>query len=212
MKLEDSNATTRRVAYSLAAGAAAGMAGSADAAINYSGVQDVGVVLGANAYQLNLDGDAFDDLKLMNYAFGGGSYQGLYVNFFPGKVVGTNNPFPSIDYASALSSGDLITASATAGGPFQGSMAYGANNPNAEFNNAIGAFIGLEFPIGGVNHFGWVRVTIDNAAGSFVINDWAYNTVAGEPIRAGQIPEPTALGLLAAGAAGVAAMRRRRSA
>lgn len=199
---------TRRAAYSLAAGAAAGMAGTADAQIVYSGVQDLAIAQ-FSSQNLNLDGDAYNDILLKNYVFLGGNYQGAYVNFAPGKVVGF---FSGFGYASALSEGDLIDASTTAGGPFQSSMAYGGNNPNAEFNNVSGAFLGLEFPINATSHFGWVRVTIDNAAGTFVINDWAYNSVPGEGLRAGQVPEPTALGLLAAGAAGVAAMRRRKAA
>lgn len=198
-----------RLAYSLAAGAAAGVAAShADAQVVYSGVQDIGIAQ-FSSQNLNLDGDAYNDILLENYIFGGGNYQGLYVNFFPGKVVGFN---AGLNYASALNEGDLIDSSTTAGGPFAASMAYGANNPNAEFNNVDGAFIGLEFPINGTSHFGWVRVSIDNAAGKFVVNDWAYNSVPGEGLLAGQVPEPTTLGLLAAGAVGVAALRRRKKA
>ncbi len=208
MKQDDSNATARRAAYSIAAGAVVGVTGSAEAAISYSGVQDLAIAQ-FSSQQLNLDGDAYNDILLKNYVFGGGNYQGAYVNFAPGKVVGFS---AGLSYASALSAGDLIDASTTSGGPFQASMAYGGNNPNAEFNTASGAFIGLEFPIGGVSHFGWVRVTVDNAAGSFVINDWAYNSTPGAGLLAGQVPEPTSLGLLAAGAAGVAAMRRRQAA
>ncbi len=198
-----------RVAYSLAAGAAASVAAtSADAAIQYSGLQDLAIAQ-FSSQQLNLDGDAYNDILLKNYVFGGGNYQGLYVNFAPGKAVGF---FSGFGYASALEAGNLIDASTTSGGPFQASMAYGVNNPNAEFNNVDGAFIGVEFPINAMSHFGWIRVSIDNAAGTFVVNDWAYNDVPGEGLVAGQIPEPGTLGLLAAGAAGLAAMRRRRTA
>jgi hypothetical protein len=210
MKLEDSNTTTRRVAYSLAAGAAAGMAGTADAAISYSGSQNINIGQ-FGSLNLFIDGDAFTDIKLKNYVFGG-NYQGATVLGAPGQLVLSNASFPY--YVTSLTSGDLIDSSAV-GPTFYGSLGY-ANNPSSEFDNASGAFIGLSFPIGGnapqFLHFGWVRVTIDNAAGTFVVNDWAYNTVAGEPIRAGQIPEPTSLGMLAAGAAGVAALRRRRAA
>lgn len=196
-----------RVAYSLAAGAAASLAAtSADAAIQYSGVQDLSIDQ-FNALNLNLDGDAYNDILLKNYVFGGGNYQGVYANFFPGKVVGF---FSGLAYASALQKGDLIDASTTTGGPFQASLAYGANNPNAEFNDVEGALIGLEFPIAATSHFGWIRVTIDNAAGTFVVNDWAYEDEPGVGINACEIPEPGKLGLLAAGAAGVAAMRRRK--
>jgi hypothetical protein len=89
-------------------------------------------------------------------------------------------------------------------------MAYGAN-PNSEFQNVTDAFVGFSFPIGGINHFGWVRVDVNNVAGTFLVKDWAYQDVAGRPIGAGQIPEPGTLGLLAAGATGLLALRRRVS-
>lgn len=201
----DSSATlAKRAAYSVAAGAAAMTAASAEAEVRYSGVQDISIAQ-FSAQDLNLDGDAYTDILLKNYVFGA-NYQGATVNFYPGKVVGFNT---GINYATALSFGDTIDAGATAGGPFAVSLAY-PNNPNSEFDNATGAYIGLEFPINATSHFGWVRVTIDNAAGTFVINDWAYNDTPGEGLFAGQVPEPGTLGLLAAGAAGLAAVRRRR--
>ncbi|MEQ9460526.1 MAG: hypothetical protein RIG82_06220 [Phycisphaeraceae bacterium] len=198
----------RLMTYSLAAGASAlGLAGqSADAQIVYSGVQDIAISQ-SSSQDLNLDGDAYNDILLKNYVFGG-NYQGATVNFFPGKVVGF---FSGLAYASALSAGDPIDAAATAGGPFAVSLAY-ANNPNSEFDNATSAYIGLEFPINATSHFGWIRVTIDNAAGTFVINDWAYESTPGAGIAAGAIPEPGALGLLAAGALGLAGYRGRRTA
>ncbi|QDU72512.1 PEP-CTERM sorting domain-containing protein [Mucisphaera calidilacus] len=196
----------RLLAYSLAAGAAALGVSDASAGIVYSGPQDI-EVFQFGGQQLNLDGDAYDDILLKNYVFGGGNYQGLYVNFYPGKVNGFISGFA---YASALSAGDPINAGTVS--VFQASMAYGTNNPNAEFNNADGAFIGIGFPIAGVNHFGWIRVTIDNAAGRFIINDWAYEDQPGVGIAAGAgIPEPSALGLLAAGALGLAGYRGRRA-
>lgn len=200
------NSTARKAAYSLAAGAAASMAATdASAEVIYSGVQDLPVAQ-FGSQDLNLDGDAYNDILLKNYVFGS-NYQGATVNFAPGKVVGFNT---GLSYASALAEGDLIDATATAGGPFAVSLAY-APNANSEFDNASGAFIGLEFPINAVSHFGWIRVSIDNAAGTFVINDWAYNATPSEGLLAGQVPEPGTLGLLAAGAAGIAAMRKRRN-
>ncbi|QDU89415.1 PEP-CTERM motif protein [Pirellulimonas nuda] len=204
--------SSRRVAYTLAAGAAAGgLAADSDGAVVYSGPQDLPVAQ-FGALDLNLDGDAYTDVLLKNYVLGAGNYQGATVNGYPGKLVGFNN---GLAYVSALSAGSLIDGS-TLGTGFFGSLAYGAANPNAEFNSVSGAYIGLSFPIGGnapqFAHYGWVRVSIDNAAGTFVINDWAYDDVPGQGILAGQVPEPGSLGLLAAGALGVAALKRRRSA
>lgn len=203
----------KRFAYSLAAGAAVTGATGADAgspSIVYSGPQDISISQ-FGAQDLNLDGDGFTDILLKNYVFGG-NYQGATVNGYPGQLVVSNAAFPY--YVTALSAGDPIDAAAV-GTSFYGSLAYG-NNPGSEFDSAQGAFIGLSFPIGAnapeFLHYGWVRVTIDNTAGTFVINDWAYNSAQGVGLAAGELPEPSTLGLLAAGAAGVASLRRRRSA
>lgn len=197
--------TPRKAAYALAAGAAAGLVVDADAQVVYSGVQDIDIPLGF-AENLDVDGDGFNDVLLKNYTLLGGTYVGATVNYFPGQLVGFNS---GLSYVSALSDGDLID-STTVGPTFFGSMAYGAVNPNAEFNSVDGAFVGLSFPIAGATHFGWVRVSVDQAASTFVINDWAYESTPGEGLFAGEIPEPGTLGMLAAGAAGVGMMRSRR--
>ena len=193
---------TRLVKYSFVAGAATSVGGVANAAVVYSGVQNIDIAQFASQ-QLDLDGDAFNDVVLKNYVFGG-NYQGANANYFPGKFVGTEAGFP--DYATALSEGFLVDSTATAGGPFQVSLGY-ANNANSEFDSVTGAFLGLEFPINGASHFGWVRVDIDNVAGTFRIVDWAYEDEPGVGILT---PEPGSLALLAAGAAGVAGLRRRK--
>jgi hypothetical protein len=201
--------STLRAAYSLAAGAAAAStAASTDAAVVYSGSQNISIAQFASQ-NLNLDGDAYGDVKLKNYILGGGNYQGATVNFFPGKLVGFTSG--SLAYASALGAGVLVD-SMSAGPTFYGSMAYGGVNPNAQFNNVSGAFLGLGFPIGAGTHYGWVRVDVNNAAGTFVIKDWAYESQAGVGILTGAVPEPTTLGMLAAGAAGLATLRKRRAA
>jgi MYXO-CTERM domain-containing protein len=84
------------------------------------------------------------------------------------------------------------------------------------------AFAGLRFQSAGQPHLGWVRVRLqdtnsDGWADTVTAVDWAYNSVAGAPILAGDAgatPEPStkAMALLALGAAGVLALRRRRNA
>lgn len=198
----------RRAAYSLAAGAAACTASAAaDAAVIWSGPQNIAINLG-NSQTINLDGDAFNDIVLKNYVFSGGNYQGATVSFAPGKLVGFQ---PGLAYVSALAAGAPINAG-TVGPTFFGSMAYGAANPNAQFNNVTDAFIGLSFPAGGNSYYGWLRVDVNNAAGTFVVKDWAYESNADGGIAAGDgiVPEPGSLGLLAAGGLGLAALRRRQ--
>lgn len=180
----------RRAAYSLAAGAAVTAASEADAQIVWSTAQDIAIGQGFSQ-AINLDGDSniydqpANDILLKNYVLNGGNYQGTFVYYFGGKTVGFQSN--GLLYSSALSAGDVIDATTTADGVTISSLAYGANNPSAEFNDAPNAFIGLAFPINNTVHYGWLRVSIDNAGGTLIARDWAYNSVPGAPINAGQI-------------------------
>ncbi len=103
-------------------------------------------------------------------------------------------------------------------------LGYAASGPGAsglmQFANA---YIGVEFRIGENIHYGWIHyigfsvgfehgmppelpMSVDWPGGW--INTWAYNSIPGAPIHAGQIPEPSAP--LLAGIAAVAAMTLRQ--
>jgi hypothetical protein len=197
--------TRARIAYSLAAGAVASAAAEGDAVLVHSGPQNLAIGSGFSL-NLKIDGDSFGDVTLKNYVFSGTAYHGAAVNFFPGKVVGFSvGPIP---YVSALSPGFTVSAS-TVGPSFYGAMSFGANTPNAQFNNAPDAYVGLSFPIAGNTHYGWVRVAVNNALGTFVVKDWAYESAPGVGATIVGVPEAGTLGVLAAGAAGVLLLRRR---
>ncbi|TWT77114.1 hypothetical protein Pla123a_25440 [Posidoniimonas polymericola] len=173
--------TACRAAYSAAA-TAAFLSSDASAVVVYSGAQDLSIDQG-NLQNLNLDNDAYGDIQLKNYVFTQGNYQGATVTYTPGKIVGFTD---LLKYVSALDADAPIDAT-TAGPEFLGSMAYGPFNPYAQFNDVQDAYIGLAFPTGERLHYGWVRVTINNAAGTFVINDWAFESKSGVGILAGEI-------------------------
>jgi hypothetical protein len=66
----------------------------------------------------------------------------------------------------------------------------------------------------GATNFGWVKITFGATPGVRAITEYAYEN-AGASINIGQItavPEPTTLALLATGATGLIALRRRRQA
>lgn len=183
--------STDRRAYSLAAGAAVFGALQADGAIVYSELQNI-VIDQGNALTLELNGDDpvynDSDLILKNYIFSGVNYMGVTVRYAPGRLVGFRAGPNMFAYATALTEGAPIDLAAMSAGVFFGSMAHGTVNPNAQFNEVDNAYLGFSFPIVGMLHYGWVRVTVNQPEGTFVIRDWAYEDVAGEGILAGQKP------------------------
>ncbi len=54
------------------------------------------------------------------------------------------------------------------------------------------AYLGLRFDIAGATHYGWARLNVPSAT-SFTLMDYAYNSIANQPILAGQT---TATGII----------------
>jgi len=72
------------------------------------------------------------------------------------------------------------------------------------WRDGVDAYIGVRFLIDDETHYGWINLDIpdvypENTLNGGVIKDWAYNTVPGEMIFAGQVPEPSTWVLLIAG-------------
>lgn len=45
-------------------------------------------------------------------------------------------------------------------------------------------------------YYGWIRFDHNASESALTVHDWAWNSTAGEPIRAGEIPEPRTIALL----------------
>jgi hypothetical protein len=194
----------------------------ADADIVYSGTLNINVPT-TNA----LGGIYFDLTKPGTYFIpttsGAGPAEGLNtvlpgwdVNFYRsgGGNLRWYYPFVgTVQQTLAVYNGTHVAALA-AGVLVDGSSALGTwQAMNTEFTGTT-AFMGVEFNLSSNPMFGWIRVAGGPTLGfPATIVDWAYEN-SGAGIVTGMIPEPSsmALGCLAAGAAGLAAWRKRKAA
>ena len=79
------------------------------------------------------------------------------------------------------------------------------------FWSGLTGYAGVEFRIGGVTHYGWVRLQTFTDAPYGNVLDWAYETQPGVPILAGAIPEPSTWALLLGGGVLLVWFRRKRN-
>jgi hypothetical protein len=71
---------------------------------------------------------------------------------------------------------------------------------NPPVGELLTAYVGVEFSVEAAVHYGWIRVTVSGVGNGGIIHDWAYNSIPGQPILAGQVPEPSTWALLIIGA------------
>ena len=90
-------------------------------------------------------------------------------------------------------------------GPYTWDSSWG------NFIGQSGKYLGVRFKIGDDIHFGWVQVDVNADANQATINGYGYQDVPGATAHAGTVPEPGSLALLAIGAAGIAARRRKKA-
>jgi MYXO-CTERM domain-containing protein len=200
-----------------AAAAAAVVVGSANAAIVYSGVVNFACAIDLDGTYINVEtgqltngpGAGVPGWDVNPYR----SSTGSGMNFFSPTGGGMVSAAAGVGSAINLSSGTLIGASSNFSsatstisfGSAAGQWQYASNN-----------IVGFRFvSSAGTTHYGWMRFLMGSqpATGNLVtrtVVDFAYESVAGASIAAGNngVPAPGALALL--GVAGLAGTRRRR--
>ena len=192
--------------YSTAAGLGAfAFVQAAEGTIVFTDVSDQAITQGDPPIYLNLDGVGYNEFAIA--AFNDSVRVNPY-NIGPqdSKVLTSMGSY----YVFSFAAGEIIGDgdNAAGGARFAGRVS------GPYFYNFVGTdgYVGLQWDIGGGDvRFGWARVDVtpDNG-GTATLYSFAYESIANTPLAAGAVPEPTSLGLLAAGGGALALANRRR--
>ena len=180
-------------AYSVAAGTGLVAAENTEAAmipVHLSGGTPYCVDVGTTI-SFDLNNDGISDFGIDNYLGEAGVY-GEGVDYTIAQVSG--------DYlATVFGVGELIDGQSGFGSSSYGGLDY--------FFDSRG-FVGIEFDLPGGTHYGYLDIGVDETTKKVTIYGGAYESQAG--LGVSTVPEPTGLGLLAIGAAGLASWHRKR--
>lgn len=200
--------------YALAGGAMLGLPDAALAGIIHDPPGSVNIFVpnggGKVTHDIDVDGDSIVDLVLIAKSTLGDS-QGSYYNSVTADAMngGIRVDAKSSYYARPYESqptgalglplkyrADLITSY------YNGSTLFGPDglwpNDSTQFR-----FLGFTFLHNGVTTNGWVKVATELGSAGFSVDSFGFDS--------GAVPEPASMALFAAGAAGIAAWRRRKA-
>jgi hypothetical protein len=215
--------------YTAAAASALTLASGAEAAIVYSGAKNIPLALTGNgtaSVGVDLDGDGVNDFTFSLQRSQASTYGTAFARLSAPYLNGFLATASTGGRVRKLASGASINASAT----FWSNTGVGLlrSITTSSFASNVGGlwtggspsastsgFAGVYFSGGTSSGYAWLRLSLHNDASNLpdqlTVIDWAWEDTGGT-IQAGQVPEPGSLALLAMGAAGLAAFRRRRRA
>ncbi len=193
------------VSLSVSPASAAIITGGATASVSLSGT-------GTVTMTIDIDGSFGSDFYFK--AYGGGNHKayvsGVGTNLIAGVYTATYSKTVAerFSYSSSISAAQFATTGTL--------LKEGWSSTGAGQFPQVRGFIGVKFDRGGNTHYGWVDVFASSSSinAYAIVYKWAYETVPDAPIGAGHLPaatpEPASLALLAMGAGGLMAWRRRR--
>lgn len=192
MKNHSVNFRNKLKSYSALAGTMMA-AGTADSQVIYTDISpDVMVNTDGGSYDLDLNNDGTFDFTFTETLSPGGSSSSAYnkvgvtplnSNMVAGSTAG------NYVYPFAMNSGDSIQSSLTWNVGADQSMGsyWGASYTYGNWPGVNDKYIGLKLDVAGTIYYGWARLDVVPLSTSFVIKDYAYMSVADQPILAGSL-------------------------
>jgi hypothetical protein len=208
--------------YALAASAAGvgvlALAAPAEARIVYTPTHHV--IAEGGHYRLDVNHDGITDFSLQAQITHTTGYSGFYASLsaVPAAGNGVEGWTGSRPWASALKAGGRIGSRHYFPGKVMAFYCspFCSGGPSGSWVNVNNRYLGLQVKIGGKIHYGWARLNVKIQGSSIVgtLTGYAYETVPGKPIKAGQTKDgddatvqPASLGHLAQGASAISAWR-----
>jgi hypothetical protein len=207
----------RLLAYAAMTGAAVTSCSNAQAEVVYTPVH---AKVGYD-YPLDLNHDGINDFRIHSYALSGDGSLLVYPLHQGNRIAASLQAC----YRGSLAAADLSSGAVI--GPDKKFLAKAScmirsfsSTINGPWQLAQDRYLGLVFVIDGKEHFGWARLT-NHGFGRFESTDilgYAYETVPGKPIVAGDEGNPSeasaapaTLGALASGAPALNSWRKEKS-
>lgn len=145
-------------------------------------------------YFFDIDNNGTIDFNLVN------NVSLYYTSYYPDPIINSNNLLlytitnsvlmsssGITSMALALDSGAVISSGQNQWGGSVLAMDYGSGCFTGDiWCDVTDKYLGLRFKIDGNDHYGWARLDVGNAPHQYTLKDYAYNSVAGQAILAGQ--------------------------
>lgn len=186
-KRKKSDLAAKIMAYGATAAGLLAVAQPVEAAIVYSGTQDLSLTTSPVDVDLNSDGT--DDFRFDGYSSDSWSQSisGLNGQFIFATTDSQGNHSDPINLAAGYNIRATLVNTTYAWGSNSSTLA-GDGNSDGNFNNTKG-YIGVRFHSNACQdinwHYGWIQFT-NNGRNDGTINDWAYEDCCNTPIDAGQ--------------------------
>jgi hypothetical protein len=160
-----------------------------NAAIIYTDVNPDAVKGSGESDFLDLDNDGQLDIYILQFYYSGLNYNAVistgmsynggatYLGFIAEGVPG---------YAKRFAANDVISnANSFSNSTNASSMSSNFNSSGEEWDGVTDGYLGVQFLISGVIHYGWVRLDVASDGMGFTVKDYAYESNALTQILAG---------------------------